>query len=194
MRNGEHADCRVSFQVDDVVGKTLHRNSSDGQVSGHSGDWRAGTRKGDGLADSGVHRIEELKAESRSTPFIPPTGVAVFRVSLILESNAGVHRFCNSASARRRTSSHGVPDDSPAITRRARFSISSAHAASTSAMSSVGASSRLARSSAATSARWLIGRVSASRSSSCARSGMAPFYIRARQPNIALEPSAPTRT
>jgi hypothetical protein len=88
----------------------------------------------------------------------------------------------------RRTSSQGTPADSPAITRRARRSISPAHAASTSARFSVSASSRLARSSAATSARSAIGNVRASRRSSFAREVMWPFYTRATQPNIALAP------
>ena len=44
--------------------------------------------------------------------------------SLVFKLNGGIHRVRSSASARRRTSSQGTPADSPAITRRARRSIS----------------------------------------------------------------------
>ena len=117
-----------------------------------------------------IHGIEELEAE------------AILSVRLVFKLNAGIHRVRSSASARRRTSSQGTPADSPAITRRARRSISAAHAASTSAGFSVSASSRLARSSAATSARSATGKAKASRRTSCAREFMKPFYTLARQP------------
>src|SRR5450759_2109913 len=64
------------------------------------------------------------------------------------------------------------------MTRLARLSISLAHAACTALASIVEGSSRLASSSAATSARWSMGSVRASRSKSCARSVMASFYAR----------------
>ena len=95
-------------------------------------------------------------------------------VSRVLETNRRTHRFRNSASARRRTSSQGMPDDSPASTRRARRSISAAHAVSRSARS-VRGSSKLASSSAATSARSSTDHPRASRRNSCAREGMRSF-------------------
>ena len=129
-----------------------------------------------------IHGIEELEAEVLSAGFVPSTGEAILSVRLVFKLNAGIHRVRSSASARRRTSSQGTPADSPAITRRARRSISAAHAASTSAGFSVSASSRLARSSAATSARSATGKAKASRRTSCAREFMKPFYTLARQP------------
>ena len=46
----------------------------------------------------------------------------------------------------------------------------------------------------ATSARSSIGKVNASRRSSCARDVMRRFYTPTEQPNIALEPSAPMKS
>jgi len=74
---------------------------------------------------------EELQTEAGSMTFIPTASFTVFTVGLVLEPNASAHGSRNSSSARRRTSSQAVPDDSPASTRRARFSISAAQAAST---------------------------------------------------------------
>ena len=101
---------------------------------------------------------------------VPAARRAILRVGL--EPNVRVHGFRSSASARRLTSSHDTPRDSPAITRRARFSISAAHTDSTSDRS-VSGSSRLASNSAATSARSSAASVSASRRSAWARSTSA---------------------
>ncbi len=133
----------------------------------------------------GVNGVEELQSEVLSAIFVPSTGQAIFGVRLVLKANVGIHRRRSSASARRRTSSQGTPMDSPAMTRRARRSISAAQAASTSAACSASASSRLARSSAATSARSSRGNARASRRSCCARDGVQPFYTGDRQLNTA---------
>jgi hypothetical protein len=170
-----------------------HRTAPNGQVSRDAWNQGAGLRHLDDLINCGIDRIEELDAQVLPSLFIPPTSKAVLGVSFVLKTNERIHLRRSSASARRRTSSHGTPVVSPAITRRARRSISAAHAASTSAGSSVAASSRLARSWAATSARSSKGNASASRRSSCARGDMGPFYTREPQPNIALEPSTPAR-
>ncbi len=72
------------------------------------------------------------------------------------------HYFAKRPLSRCFTSCHGSPADSPVRTRRARRSISAAHAFSTAVGSSSGSSSRLASSSAATSARSLCGSLRAS--------------------------------
>jgi len=190
VRNGQYSDEVVHFEIHDVVRETGNRHSSHWQIGRHARDEESGTRQLEDSVDGFIHRIEELEAEMLSPGFVPSTGEAILNIRLVFKLNAGIQRFRSSASARRRTSSQGTPADSPAITLRARLSISAVHAASTSARFSVSASSRLARSSAATSARSATGNVRASRRSSCAREDMRPFYTRATQPNIALEPSA----
>lgn len=154
---------------------------------------RARLRHRHNSIDGCVNGIEELDAQALPALFVPSAGEPVLGVGFVLKTNARIHRRRNSDSARRRTSTQGIPAVSPAITRRARRSISAAHAASTSAGSSAAASSRLARSSAARSARSLTGRAIASRRSSCARGDMKPFYTSTRQPNIiALETARST--
>ena len=175
MRDGENSDRGGRFEIDDVIGEALHRNSSDRQRGSQPGHPGACAREFDDPMNRGVNLVEEFNPKVRATAFIPSTGVTVLRVRLVLKANARGHRLRNSASARLRTSSQGMPSDSPAMTRRARLSISAAHAASTSALSSAPASSRLARSSAATSARSSIGNVRASRRRSCAREVIWPF-------------------
>ena len=107
---------------------------------------RACARQVDDLANGRIDGVEEFNSQAGSTAFIPTSGIAVLGVSLVLEANVECHRLRNSATARLRTSSHGMPSDSPAITRQARLSISAAQAASTSALFSAPASSRLAKS------------------------------------------------
>lgn len=138
------------------------------------------------LIDRGIDGIKELNAQVVAVLLIPAAGTPILGVRFILEPNARIHCRRSSASARRRTSSHGTPAVSPVITRRARRSISSAQAASTSAGSAAAASSRLARSCAATSARSFTGNAKASRRSSCARGDIKPFYTPSRWPNIVL--------
>lgn len=117
----------------------------------------------------GLRRVGYRPGVCRCGALAPATpGPSVLGVSLFLEANLGRHRRRSSASPRRLTSSQGMPCDSPASTRRARFSISAAHSASTAARFSSG-SSRLASNSAATSARSSAGHVNASRRSSCMR-------------------------
>ena len=164
------------FEVDDVIGKPRHGAASDWQVWWQSPEQGAGARDRHELIDGRVNGVQKLDTEVYATSFIPSSCSAVFSVRLVVKANAGIHRCRSSASARRRTSSQGTPPDSSANARRARRSISVAQAASTSPGCSTAASSRLARSSAATSARSSRGNASASRSTSCARDGMRPFY------------------
>ena len=171
VRDSEDADGVLRFEIDHVVRETLYRSASYRKVWGHARHARAGSGKADDLAECRVDCIEEFCTESTPVLFIPSSGGAVLGVGLVLETNRRTHRFRNSASARRRTSSQGMPDDSPASTRRARLSISAAHAVSRSARS-VRGSSKLESSSAATSARSSTDHPRASRRNSCAREGM----------------------
>ena len=85
------------------------------------------------VVNGGVNGIEELDAQVFPALFVPSTGEAILGIRFVLESNGRIHFRRRSASARRRTSSQGIPAVSAVITRRARRSISAAQAASTSA-------------------------------------------------------------
>ena len=157
------------FDVDHVIRKPVDGETPNGQVFGRARYARAKARKFDDPADGGVHFIEELQAEPGLSDVVPSARLAVLGVGFVLKPDDRRHGLRSAASARARTSSQGIPWDSPAITRRARRSISAAHAASTSAGSSSWSASRLASNSAATLARSSIGRASAWRRRSCAR-------------------------
>ena len=75
-----------------------------------------GTREIDNLANRGIDGIEELDAKAISATLIPTAGLPVLGIGLILEVDRRTHRLRSSASARARTSSHGIPCDSPDIT------------------------------------------------------------------------------
>ena len=122
-----------------------------------------------------IDGFEEFGTEPGSLVVVPDGRCLKFSGGFRLDSEGAGHRSANRRATRARTSSHGSPADSPAITRLARRSISRAHAASIAAGSIVVGSSRLARSSAATSARSSVGKAKASRRSSCARDVMWPF-------------------
>ena len=171
-----------------MIRKAGHRATSNRQVRWQPTDQGAGARHRDDPIDGRVNGVEELDAQVLTSSLVPSTGEAVLSVRLVVKADERIHRRRSSASARRRTSSQGAPADSSARARRARRSISAAQAASTSAGRSAAASSRLARSSAATSARSSRGSAKASRSRSCARDDMHPFYTD-RQPNTRLHPS-----
>ena len=174
MRDRKNADRRCGFQVNDVVGKALDGRASDEQIRWESPHRRSSLWQLHDVIDRRVDGVEKLEAESRSPVLIPSSSRTVLSFGFVFESNAWVHDLRRSASARRLTSSQGMPDESPASTRRARLSISEAQAASTSA-SSVSVPSRLASNSAATSARSSMGNAKASRRSACARSVIRSF-------------------
>ena len=118
-----------------------------------------------------VNGLEELDTRSRPPALVPNGGVLKFSRRFRLSSEGAVHRLVNRRATRSRTSSHGSPSDSAAMTHLARLSISRPQAASTAAgLVVAGSSSRRASSSAATSARCSSGRASASRRTACARS------------------------
>ena len=176
VRDGKNADVGRHLEIDDVIRKASYGAASNWQVCRQTSDRRAGMWHPPDLINGRVNGVQELDAQVLSPTLVPSAREAVLGVRLVVKANARIHRRRSSASARRRTSSHGTPADSSARARRARRSISVAHAASTSAGRSAAASSRLAKSSAATSARSFRGNDKASRSKSCARDGMPPFY------------------
>jgi len=175
MRDSKNSDFLGGLEVYDVIRKARYAQLSDRQVLWDSRHGNSEAREIDDPANRAIDGIEELDAKAMPATLIPTAGLPVLGVGLIFEVNSRTHRLRSSASARARTSSHGIPCDSPDSTRRARLSISAAQAASTSAGSSVPVSSRLASSSAATSARSWTGRASASRRTSCAREVIQPF-------------------
>ena len=180
------------LRVDHMVGKAPDRDAPHGQVAGYSWYRGAGSREVDDALDSGINLIEELDSEACLLVIVPATSLTVFGVGLVLEADGRVHGLRRAASARARTSAQGTPCPSPVITRRARLSISAAHAASTSAGFSAASPSRLARSSAATLARSSTGRVNASRRRPCALEVIQAFYAPLGRPTS--RPAAPAWT
>jgi hypothetical protein len=174
----ENPDGVGRLEVCDVVGKIAHRCFAGRYVGRNTRNSRRCLRPSGNSLERRINCFEELKAEPRSSAFVPDGRLFKLGGGFKLGSEGAVHWSANRRATRARTSSHGSPTDSPAITRRARPSISRAHAASTAAASVVAGSSRLARSSAATPARSSTGRVNASRSSACARSVTPSFYTR----------------
>ncbi len=172
MGDGENSQYGRGFQVAHAVREAFYREAAHRQLGWHPQHPLPDAREAQDLANRGIDCVEELQSKTGPPPFVPAASRTVLGIGLILEPNLQVHGLRSSASARRRTSSQGMPADSPDITRRARRSISAAHAASTSAMSSLPTSSKLASNSAATSARWSIGNDNASRRTSCARDVM----------------------
>ncbi len=172
VRKRQNPNSTLPRQVHNVVGEALHRNFADGQFARQACDSATDLRPRRDLFQRGVNGLNELQAKSRALALVPKGGVFKFGGGFGFRAERTGHRSVNRWTTRARTSSHGSPTDSPFITRRARRSISCAHAASTSAAFSAGSSSRLASNSAATSARSLTGNVKASRRSSCARDVM----------------------
>ena len=129
----KNADVRFNFQIDDVIGEAFDGRTSDGQIRREVRHRRSSVWQSRDVIDRRVDGVEELETEAHSPLFIPSSSRLVFSFGLVLESNSWVHDLRRSASARRLTSSQGVPEESPARTRRARRSISEAQAASSSA-------------------------------------------------------------
>ena len=140
------------FEIDHMVRKAFDRRLADREIFWNGGNWRSGARKPLDLVEGDVYRREEPLSQTGTAFFVPPGGVIELLAGLVLRPERLFHRFVRFASVRRRTSSQAVPLDSPRRTLRARRSISAAHAASRSVLSS-GAASRLSSSSAATLAR-----------------------------------------
>ena len=144
MSDGQNPERGCRLKVDDVVWEARHGAPAHGQRNWDSRYQAPGAGHLHNLIDRGIDGIEELDAQVLPALLRPAAAKPVSGIRFVLEPNARIHPRRSSASARRRTSSHGTPAVSPAITRRARRSISSAQAASTSAQSAAAASSRLA--------------------------------------------------
>ena len=174
--NSEHSD-RVfgaEVDIDDMVREAHDRCAPHTQLGGHARHEHTCTWEANDMGQGGVHRVEELGAQSGSLVVVPAGGSAVFLFCLVFKPDGPGHRRRNSSSARRLTSSQGVPADWSARTRRARHSISAAQAVSTACMA-LSDSTTLASNSVATSARSSAGSVRASRRSCCAREVIATF-------------------
>ncbi len=182
MSERQDSDGVRRLQIRDVVREPGDRRFPGGYVGGDTRNARSRAWPSANALERAVNGFEKLAAQSDSLPVVPNGRLFKLRGRFGFDSEGAVHWSANRWAMRRRTSSHGSPSDSPANTRLARRSISRAHAASTAAASLVGGWSRLARSSAATSARSSTGRARASRSSSCARLVMESFYTRPPQP------------
>jgi len=98
-----------------------------------------------------VERGQKFVAQSRSSCIVPARRLGRFDLSFFADPKGAFQRAPRPRLIRSRTSGHGSPGSSPERARAARRSISTAQAASA---SSSGAPSKLARSSAANSARW----------------------------------------
>ena len=172
MRKRENTDRTWRFDVDNVVRETAYRRSTGHETLRNV--WSEFSRPRPRCDESQrfIDRLEKITTEIKSLIFVPVCRLVEFSGSFRFDVEPKSHRCLRRRSTRARTSSHGSPVDSPAMTRRARLSISFAQAISTSARSSVGSSSRLASNSAATSARSSMGNVSASRNTASARSVM----------------------
>jgi len=169
----QNSDRFGRFEIDDVIGKSFYRDSAYRQIGGSVGHGCASLRQPHNPVEGGICG-EKLCSKAGFTLLVPANGVWEFPDGLVFRTKWFAHRFRRSRPSRVRTSSRGVPEDSPASTLRARLSISTAHAASTSPLSAD--SSRLASSSAAISAR-LSGDSFMASSSSCFTSVVMPSIL-----------------
>ena len=191
VREGQDMNGVSGFEVDHLVWEASNRRSAHGKLRRDSWDGRSGSREAADLVECGVYRGEKSVSQTWPLFFVPLGGVIELLVGLVLRPKGLFHRFVRFASARRRTSSQGTPPDSPVRTLRARRSISAAHAASTSAVSSGGVS-RLSRSSTATLARSSgpSFRASSRTSLTLAMNAILPLDRVAPNPRLQRTPSA----
>lgn len=109
MGYGQNPQLRCRLEVDHVIRKTGHGETSDRKVAGDSRHCGTGSREIEDTLDRGVDRVEELYAESGLPGVIPTAGFPIFGVSLGFEADGYVHGLRSAASARARTSSHAMP-------------------------------------------------------------------------------------
>ena len=190
MGNGDDCGATLVHHVGGLVRKSFDPHPPDLEVRPNILDRRTSPRPTCHLIESPIDRRDKRKPEPRSTVLVPPAGIPKLLARLTGEIDSEPHP-ASSSTIRWRTVSHGSVADSPAITIRARRSISSAHATRTTSASS-SACSRLANSSAARSARSPSVSASASR-----RRSSAFMAITSRLPHEgrvaggAAEPAAP---
>ena len=166
--NGRDWDHAVPTQVGDVIREPGNREPANRNVVRYREHDSAELRPAGNLLKGAVNGIEELVTKTLPLTVVPHRSIFEFGRGFRFKPERLVHCWVNQRRMRSRTSCHGCPPDSPRITRLARRSISRTYAASTWSGWSGGASSRLKRSSTATSARSSAGNASASRRRACA--------------------------
>ena len=166
MSDGDDRGTALLQHVGGVVREMLDSHPPHLEISPNTLDGRTGSRPSRHLVDGPIDRRHKRKPETRPTVLVPPAGASKLVARFAREINGEPHP-ASSSTSRWRTCSHGSVGDSPAITMRARRSISSAHATRTAASSSA-CSSRLTNSSAARFARSSSVSASASRQRSSA--------------------------
>src|SRR3990172_8259181 len=143
MGERENPDGVRPFQIRDVVRRPRGGLLGSRYVSRHTGHTWCGMRPAGNAIERGIDGFEEFGTEPGSPAVVPDGRCLKFSGGFRLDSEGAGHRSANRRATRARTSSHGSPSDSPVVTRRARLSISRAHAASTAAESIVPGSSSL---------------------------------------------------
>ncbi len=177
MREREQPNHALPVEIYDVIRKSIHRVPAGWDIIRHARDDLADLWPTGNAIQRGIDGFNKLETKSIPLAVVLNSSVFEFGRSFGFRTERSIHRSVSRRTTRARTSSHGSPADSPLMTRRARRSISRAHAASTCAGSWASVSSRLASNSAAMSARSGVGRLRASRKSSCARDVTGPLYI-----------------
>ena len=162
VRDCDHSEKLRRLEVDEVIRKAVDRGAANIQLFGNARNWRPRSWNLAAPVDGVVDLGEEPMAKTGGPGLIPAGRLFGLSACRILEAERLGQGFFSWSSRRSRTSCQETPTASPDRTRRARRSISAAHAVSTSACGSL-ASSRLAKSSAATSARSSGGSYMASR-------------------------------
>jgi hypothetical protein len=117
------------FQIDEAVGELIDGCASNDQVLWDIGCERSCVGPPSNHRNGSIDSVKKLETESRPSPLIPERGVVKFVGSFRFESNLGRHGSASRRAVRSRTESQVSPAVSPAKTRRARRSISVAHAA-----------------------------------------------------------------
>ncbi len=189
MGDCEDPDGIREFKIHNVVGKPIDWDAADGEILWDIGNGCASLGPTGNVIERAIHGSQKRDAESVALALIPKASVFEFGGGLKLRAKREAHRCARRRATRWRTSAQGSPSEFPASTRRARVSISRAHAAWALAASAGAASSRLTSSSAITSARSSCGKVSASRRTCCARVVMG-HILASSQSNTRLHPTA----
>ena len=158
----------TKLKIDNVKRESLHRCPTHRKLSGYVRHASAPLGKPRNECDCVIDCAEKLHAKAALPFLVPDCSLFEFGGSFRFCKEPVRQRFMRRRDTWARTSFQGFAVDSPAMTRRARASISLAQAVCT-AVSPAAGSSRLARSWAAMSARSSAGRISAARSNSFPR-------------------------
>ena len=162
MREGHNIEVVASIKHHDRIGKAAEQKTTDSNLRAHSRDGCGGVGLTGKLFESARNRDQELPTKCWTLSLVPANGLGQLLLRLWADPDWRRHRSRISRSRRRRTSTQSSPAVCSASRLATRRSISAAHAASRSRSAGP---SRLARSSVASSARWLAGSCRASVSS-----------------------------